>query len=61
MDMDENLAEVIQQFENHLESMNGNIAQVTGINDALERTQAAVDDALYRRLDQKHFQQFIMG
>ena len=59
--MDENLAEVVQQFENHLESMNGNIAQVAGISDALERTQAAVDDALYRRLDRRHFQQFIMG
>jgi hypothetical protein len=59
--MDENLAEVVQQFENHLESMSGNIAQVAGISDALEQTQAAVDDALFRRLDPRHFQQFVMG
>ena len=52
---DSKLAPLLQQLQEHVESIQKNLGPVQDVNDALCRTRAAVDDVLYQKLDDSQY------
>ena len=48
---DDNLASVLEQLRRSLENMQGNHAQVEGLDEAMAGAQASLDDILFRHAD----------
>lgn len=48
---DEDLKPVIKQIQGHLESMQGNMKQITDIGSAISKSKAAVEDVLFKHVD----------
>ncbi|KAI9856786.1 MAG: hypothetical protein M1824_005257 [Vezdaea acicularis] len=60
-DLDDNLLALTRQLGSHLESMQSNTGHTHHVRDDLMLTLAAVDDALYRRLDPEQYAQVALA
>lgn len=52
---DDELASVLEQLRRSLENMQGNHAQVDGIDGAMRDAQAALDDVLFRHASAQQY------
>jgi len=52
---DAELAPVLAQLRKSLENMQGNHAQVEGVDDAMQDAQAALDDVLFRHVNAQQY------
>jgi hypothetical protein len=52
---DDELASLLEQLRRSLESMQGNHEQVAGINEAMSKAQAALDDVLFRHASARQY------
>ncbi|KAH8730489.1 CENP-Q, a CENPA-CAD centromere complex subunit-domain-containing protein [Phaeosphaeriaceae sp. PMI808] len=57
-DPDPDLVSVLEQLQRSLENMQGNHANVEGINESLRNTQAALDDVLFRHTSAQQYAAF---
>ncbi|KAI9843854.1 MAG: hypothetical protein M1838_002426 [Thelocarpon superellum] len=56
LDVDEaTLAPVLQKLQNHVDSIQANLGPVQGLSEAMRRTQATLDNRLYRQLDARQY------
>lgn len=58
---DDELMPLVQQLNNHLDSLQSNLAPIGGIDTAILRTKAAVDDVLFKHLNAEEHEQVVRG
>ncbi|KAL5345159.1 hypothetical protein ACLOAV_010115 [Pseudogymnoascus australis] len=59
--IDDDLRPIVEELQNHLESMHNNFKQVEGIVPAMEKSEAAIRSALLKQIDEQRYEQVIMG
>lgn len=60
-ELDEDVARVVRELHNHLDSMDNNLKQVDGIEEALMVAEAELKNQLIRHLGEDKFMQIMMG
>ncbi len=58
---DENLQVLIQELDGHVDTIQGNIKQIQGISQAMAKSRAAVQAALFHRLDSTQYDEVLLG
>ncbi|OBT82100.1 hypothetical protein VE02_09035 [Pseudogymnoascus sp. 03VT05] len=59
--IDDDLRPIVEELQNHLESMQNNFKQVEGIVPAIEKSEATIRAALLKQIDEQRYEQIIMG
>lgn len=59
--MDDELVPIVKQLNSHLESLENNLVPVEGLDSAMLRTRAAVDDVLYKHLNADQHEKVVGG
>ncbi|KFY07447.1 hypothetical protein V492_07141 [Pseudogymnoascus sp. VKM F-4246] len=59
--IDDDLRPLVEELQNHLESMRNNFKQVEGIVPAIEKSEAVIRTALLKQIDEERYDQVIMG
>ncbi|KFZ03442.1 hypothetical protein V502_10946 [Pseudogymnoascus sp. VKM F-4520 (FW-2644)] len=59
--IDDDLRPIVEELQNHLESMHNNFKQVEGIVPAIEKSEAVIRAALLNQIDEQRYEQVIMG
>lgn len=58
---DENLKTVVREVEGHVDSMQSNIKQLSGIPDAISKAKAAVQVTLLGHLEDARYKDVLLG
>lgn len=58
---DSDLAPIIKQMHGHLDSMQGNTEQIKGIGAAIVESRAAVEDVLFKHVDEMQYERVVLG
>lgn len=59
--IDEDLRPIVEELQNHLESMQNNFKQVEGVVPSIEQGEAAIRSALLNQIDEQRYEDVIMG
>ncbi|ELR08147.1 hypothetical protein VC83_08905 [Pseudogymnoascus destructans] len=59
--IDDDLRPIMEELQNHLESMENNFKQVEGIIPAIEKSEASIRATLLTQIDEQRYEQIIMG
>jgi len=58
---DDTLQDIVQGIEGHMESMQGNLKQVEGVNEVIAKSKAAVQATLFDHLDGSSYEEVVLG